>query len=219
MLFRSQEVDGRKCEPFENVWIDVPEDAVGGVMKNLSSRKGQMTGMHAHMGRTTIEVNIPTRGLIGFESDLVNMTSGHGVMSHMFESYKPWAGEIVSRQTGTLVSMEQGAATGYTLMALEERGKLFIAPGDEVYVGMVVGESPKRIDLPVNPTKGKQLTNVRSSGTDEAVRLVPPIQMNLEYAVEFIAEDELVEITPKNIRIRKRFLKEHERKRASRDAA
>ncbi|NDV61207.1 translational GTPase TypA [Puniceicoccales bacterium CK1056] len=210
----TQEVDGKRCEPFENVWIDVPEDAVGGIMKNLAGRKGKMTGMHAHMGRTTIEANIPTRGLIGFESDLVNMTSGHGVMSHIFDAYKPWAGEIVSRQTGTLVSMEQGAATGYTLMALEERGKLFVAPGDEVYVGMIVGESPKRIDLPVNPTKGKQLTNVRASGSDKNIQLAPPIKHSLERALEYIESDEYVEATPKVLRMRKRILDPNLRKRA-----
>jgi len=208
-----KEVDGQKCEPFENVWIDVPDDNVGGIMKNLATRKGQVTGMHAHMGRTTIEANIPTRGLIGFEFDLVNMTSGHGVMSHMFESYKPLAGEIVSRQTGTLVSMEQGAATGYTLMTLEDRGKLFIGPGDDVYVGMIVGESPKRIDLPVNPTKGKQLTNVRASGSDKNVQLAPPIKFSLERALEYIESDEFVEATPKVLRLRKRILDPHARKR------
>jgi GTP-binding protein len=210
----TQEIDGKRCEPFENVWIDVPDDAVGGIMKNLAARKGHMTGMHAHMmGRTTIEANIPTRGLIGFESDLVNMTSGHGVMSHMFESYKPWAGEIVSRMTGTLVSMETGAATGYTLMALEERGKLFVSPGDEVYVGMVVGESPKRIDLPVNPTKGKQLTNVRASGSDKNIQLAPAIKFSLERALEYIESDEYVEATPKILRMRKRILDPNLRKR------
>lgn len=208
-----KEVDGQKCEPFENVWIDVPDENVGGIMKNLATRKGQMTGMHAHMGRTTIEANIPTRGLIGFEFDLVNMTSGHGVMSHMFESYKPLAGEIVSRQTGTLVSMEQGAARGYTLMTLEDRGKLFIGPGDEVYVGMIVGESPKRIDLPVNPTKGKQLTNVRAAGSDKNVQLAPPIKFSLERALEYIESDEFVEATPKVLRLRKRILDPHLRKR------
>ena len=207
-------IDGRKCEPFENIWIDVPEDAVGGIMKNLASRKGQVTGMHAHMGRTTIEANIPTRGLIGFEFDLVNMTSGHGVMSHLFDAYKPLAGEIVSRQTGTLVSMEQGSATGYSLMALEERGKLFVGPGAEVYVGMIVGESPKRIDLPVNPTKGKQLTNFRAAGSDKNVQLAPPVQFSLERALEYIESDEYVEATPKILRLRKRILDPHARKRA-----
>ncbi|MGA1204188.1 MAG: translational GTPase TypA [Opitutales bacterium] len=208
-----QEVDGRQCEPFENVWVDVPDDNVGGIMKNLASRKGQMTGMNAHMGRTTIEANIPTRGLIGFEFDLVNMTSGHGVMSHMFDSYKPLAGEIVSRQTGTLVSMDQGPSTGYALMALEERGKLFVAPGEETYVGMIVGECPKRIDLPVNPTKGKQLTNFRASGSDKNIQLAPPIKFSLERALEYIESDEYVEATPKTLRLRKRILDPHARKR------
>jgi GTP-binding protein len=210
----TRKVDGQLCEPFENVWIDVPDEAVGGILKNLAGRRGQMTGMHAHMGRTTIEANVPTRGLIGFEFDLVNMTSGHGVMSHLFEAYKPWSGEIVSRQTGTLVSMENGDATGYALMALEERGKLFVSPGDAVYVGMVVGESPKRLDLPVNPTKGKQLTNFRASGSDKNIQLAPPIRFSLERALEYIDTDEYVEATPKLLRIRKRILDPHARKRA-----
>lgn len=211
----TKQVEGKLCEPFEDVWIDVPDDAVGSIMKNLAGRKGQMTGMHAHMGRTTIEANIPMRGLIGFEFDLVNMTSGHGVMSHMFDAYKPWAGEIVSRQTGTLVSMEKGMATGYSLMALEDRGKLFVAPGDEIYVGMIVGESPKRLDLPVNPTKGKQLTNFRASGSDKNIQLAPPVRFSLERALEYIEADEFVEATPKLLRLRKRILDPHERKKAA----
>lgn len=211
----TKQVEGKLCEPYEDVWIDVPDDAVGSIMKNLAGRKGQMTGMHAHMGRTTIEANIPMRGLIGFEFDLVNMTSGHGVMSHMFDAYKPWAGEIVSRQTGTLVSMEKGMATGYSLMALEDRGKLFVAPGDEIYVGMIVGESPKRLDLPVNPTKGKQLTNFRASGSDKNIQLAPPVRFSLERALEYIEVDEFVEATPKLLRLRKRILDPHERKKAA----
>lgn len=213
----TRKVEGRLCEPFENVWIDIPDDEVGGVMKNIAGRKGQMTALHAHMGRTTIEVNIPMRGLIGFEFDLVNMTSGHGVMSHLFDAYKPWAGEIVSRQTGTLVSMEKGTATGYALMALEERGKLFASPGDEVYVGMIVGESPKRIDLPVNPTKGKQLTNFRAAGSDKNIQLAPPVSFSLERALEYIEADEYVEATPRILRLRKRTLDPHERKRLAKD--
>ncbi len=209
----TQTIDNQRCEPFENVWIDVPDDAVGGIMKNLAARKGQMTGMHAHMGRTTIEANIPTRGLIGFEFDLVNMTSGHGVMSHLFDAYKPWAGEIVSRSTGTLVSMDQGPATGYALTALEERGKLFVGPGEDVYVGMIVGECPKRLDLPVNPTKGKQLTNFRAAGKDGNVQLAPPVKHSLERALEYIEADEFVEATPKVLRLRKRILDPHARKR------
>jgi GTP-binding protein len=206
--------DGVLCEPFETVWIDVPDDAVGGIMKNLAARKGQLSGMQAHMGRTTIEASIPMRGLIGFEFDLVNLTSGHGVMSHLFEGYKPWAGEIVSRQTGTLVSMETGTSTGYALMALEDRGKLFIGPGEAVYVGMIVGENPKRLDLPVNPNKGKQLTNFRASGSDKNVQLAPPVTFSLERALEYIEADEYVEATPTLLRLRKRILDPHLRKRA-----
>jgi len=214
----TQRVEGQLCEPFEDAWIDVPDETVGGVMKNLASRKGQMTGMHAHAGRTTIEAVVPTRGLIGFEFDLVNMTSGHGVMSHLFKEYRPWAGEIVSRQTGTLVSMETGQATGYALMALEERGKLFLRPGDETYVGMIVGENPKRLDLPVNPTKGKQLTNFRASGSDKNVQLAPPVEFSLERALEYIETDEFVEATPSLLRMRKRILDPHQRKRQEKSA-
>lgn len=209
----TQPIDGQLCEPFEDAWIDVPDESVGGVMKNLASRKGQMVGMHAHAGRTTIEAVVPTRGLIGFEFDLVNMTSGHGVMSHLFKAYQPWAGEIVSRQTGTLVSMDTGPATGYALMALEERGRLFIRPGDETYVGMIVGENPKRLDLPVNPTKGKQLTNFRAAGSDKNVQLAPPLEFSLERALEYIETDEFVEATPSLLRLRKRILDPHQRKR------
>jgi GTP-binding protein len=211
----TQRIDGQVHEPFENVWVDVPEEAVGSIMKNLAGRKGQVMAMEAHTSRTTLEVNMPMRGLIGFEFDLVNMTSGHGVMSHLFDAYKPWAGDIVSRQTGTLVSMETGTATGYALMALEDRGKLFVGPGEEVYVGMVVGENPKRIDLPVNPTKGKQLTNFRASGSDKNVQLAPPMRFSLERALEYIASDEYVEATPNVLRMRKRILNPHERKRAA----
>ncbi len=214
----TRRIDDVLCEPFENVWIDVPENAVGGVMKNLAGRKGLVNGMHAHMGRTSIEANIPTRGLIGFESDLVNMTSGEGVMSHLFDAFKPWAGEIAGRSTGTLVSMENGAATGYALMALEDRGRLFVAPGEEVYVGMVVGECPKTLDLPVNPAKGKQLTNFRASGNDKNLQLAPPLRFSLERALEYIAADEYVEATPKTLRLRKRILDPHLRKRAEKAA-
>ena len=206
-------IDGERCEPFENVWIDVPDEDVGSIIKNMAARKGQMTGMQAHAGRTTIEANMPTRGLIGFEFDLVNTTSGQGVMSHLFESYKPWCGEIVSRQTGTLVSMEQGVATGYSLVALEDRGKLMVAPGDAVYVGMIVGECPKRLDLPVNPAKSKQLTNFRAAGKDDNVQLAPPMRLSLERALEYIESDEYVEATPKTLRLRKRILDPNERKR------
>jgi GTP-binding protein len=208
-----KEIDGVKCEPFENVWVEVPEDAVGGIMKSLANRKGKVTSMEQHNSGMTIEANVPTRGLIGFESELVNMTSGHGVMSHLFESYKPHAGEIVSRQTGTLVSTEQGEVTAYALDAVQERGKLFVAPGDKTYAGMIVGENPRKQDLPVNPTKGKQLTNFRASGSDKNVLLAPPVEFSLERAIEYISPDEYVEVTPSNLRLRKIVLDANERRR------
>ena len=213
-----KEVDGVKMEPWETLWIDIPKDATGPTMQQLSDRKAQIKNMNPHALGTTIEASIPTRGLIGLETDLVNITSGEGVMSHMFECYKPHLGKLNTRSTGTLVSMDQGAATGYALDALQDRGKLFIAPGDEVYVGMICGENPRVHDLPVNPTKGKQLTNVRASGTDKSIILAPPVQFSLERAIEYIGSDEYVEATPKVIRLRKRILDPNVRKRQERSA-
>ena len=157
---------------------------------------------------------MPTRGLIGFESDLVNATSGEGVLSHLFLEYRPYAGEISTRSTGTLVSMDQGKAMPYALNTLQDRGKLFIAPGDEVYAGQVVGECPRKQDLPVNPTKAKQLDNMRSAGKDDNVILAPPIQFSLERAIEYIEQDELVEATPQHLRLRKKILDANERRKA-----
>lgn len=214
-----KEIDGSQCEPFENVWIEVPEDAVGGIMKSLANRKGKVTNMEQNNNSMTLEAYIPTRGLIGFESELVNMTSGHGVMSHLFDAYKPYAGEIISRQTGTLVSTEQGEATAYALDAVQERGKLFVAPGDAIYPGMIVGENPRKQDLPVNPTKGKQLTNFRASGSDKNVLLAPPILFSLERAIEYLAPDEYVEVTPNFLRLRKIVLDANERRRIEKKIA
>ena len=170
-------------------------------------------------GRTRLEYRIPARGLIGFQGEFMNLTRGTGLMSHVFDGYAPVKGDIPDRRNGVLISQEDGEAVAYALWKLQDRGRMFVSPGDKLYEGMVIGIHSRDNDLVVNPIKGKQLTNVRASGTDEAVRLVPPIQLNLEYAVEFIADDELVEVTPQSIRIRKRFLKEHERKKASREAA
>lgn len=214
-----KEIDGSRCEPFENVWVEVPEDVVGGVMKSFANRKGKVINMEPHSHGMTLEANVPTRGLIGFESELMNMTSGHGVMSHLFDQYKPYAGEIVSRQTGTLVSTEQGDATGYALDAVQERGKLFVAPGDAIYPGMIVGENPRKQDLPVNPTKGKQLTNFRASGSDKNVLLAPPILFSLERAIEYISPDEYVEVTPNYLRLRKIVLDATERRKIEKKAA
>jgi GTP-binding protein len=209
-----KEEDGKKLEPWETIWVEIPQDATGGVMQQLSDRKATIKNMEPHATGVTIEASIPTRGLIGFETELVNLTSGEGVMSHLFESYKPHLGKLNTRQTGTLVSMDQGQSTAYALDALQDRGKLFIAPGDEVYVGMVVGENPRLHDLPVNPTKGKQLTNVRASGSDKGIILAPPIRFSLERAIEYIGSDEFVEATPEKIRLRKRILDPNARKRA-----
>jgi len=211
----TREENGRTLEPYENLWLEIATDEVGPIMQALAERKGRVDHMSNHKSTVTLEATIPTRGLIGFEFDLMNITSGTGVMSHLFKEYGPHAGEIKTRGTGTLVSMAQGMATAYSLDSLQERGKLFITHGDEIYEGMIVGENPRAEDMPVNPTKEKQLSNVRSQGEGKGIQLTPPIRFTLERAIEYIAPDELVEVTPKNIRLRKRFLKAHERKRAS----
>ncbi|MCH2608174.1 MAG: translational GTPase TypA, partial [Pedosphaera sp.] len=173
VLFR--EIEGKRCEPYEQIWVEVPEDHLGTVMENLSKRLGKITNIEHHSAGVTVSAEIPTRGLIGFESDLVTLTSGNGVMSHLFLEYRPYSGELVTRQTGTLVSMENGTAMAYALDMLQARGSLFISPGDKVYAGQVVGENPRRDDLPVNPAKAKHLDNMRSSGSDKAILLTPPI--------------------------------------------
>ncbi|MFU8848804.1 MAG: translational GTPase TypA [Opitutales bacterium] len=210
-----KDIDGKHCEPFEQVWVEVPEDQLGGIMENLSKRKAKVTNMEHHNAGVTVEAEIPTRGLIGFESDLVTMTSGHGVMSHSFLEYRPFCGEIVTRQTGTLVSMEQGKAMPYALDMIQNRGKLFVAPGEEVYGGMIVGENPRKEDMPVNPAKAKQLDNMRASGSDKGIQLAPPVKFSLERAIEYIAPDELVEATPNFLRMRKRILDANTRRKLS----
>jgi len=208
-----QEIDGKKCEPYETLYVEAPDDAVGGIMKSLASRKGQIENMDAVNGRTHIEATAPTRGIIGFEFELLNLTSGEGILSHLFKEYGPMAGDIRTRNSGTLVSMEQGQAMAYSLDNLGARGRLFIGPGEEVYEGMIVGENPRADDLPVNPTKAKHVTNHRSSGDGKGIQLSPPTRFSLERAIEYIAPDELVEATPKSLRLRKRILCSHERKR------
>jgi GTP-binding protein len=216
----THEVDGEIHEPYEMLSVDVEEQHQGAVMEALGPRRADLTNMESDgRGRTRLEYRIPARGLIGFQGEFMNLTRGTGLMSHVFDGYAPSKGEIPERRNGVLISAEDGAAVAYALWKLQERGRMFVSPGEALYEGMVIGIHSRDNDLVVNPIKGKQLTNVRASGTDEAVRLVPPIALNLEYAVEFIADDELVEVTPQSIRIRKRFLKEHERKRASREAA
>ncbi len=215
-----REIDGVKCEPFEMLTVDVEEAHQGAVMDALGARRGDLQDMVSdERGRVRLDYRIPARGLIGFQSDFMTMTRGTGLMSHVFDEYAPVRPEIAARRNGVLISAEQGEAVAYALWKLQERGRMFVSPGDRLYEGMVIGIHSRDNDLVVNPIKGKQLTNVRASGTDEAVTLTPPIQLTLESAIEFIADDELVEITPKTIRIRKRFLQEHERKKASRVAA
>ena len=215
-----REIDGVMSEPFELLSVDVEEANQGAVMEALGPRRGDLTNMESDSrGRTRLEYRIPARGLIGFQGEFMNLTRGTGLMSHVFDGYAPQKGDVPERRNGVLVSQEDGEAVAYALWKLQERGRMFVSPGDKLYEGMIIGIHSRDNDLVVNPIKGKQLTNVRASGTDEAVRLTPPIELTLEYAVEFIADDELVEVTPKSIRIRKRFLKEHERKKASREAA
>jgi GTP-binding protein len=215
-----RDIGGVVSEPFELLSVDVEEANQGAVMEALGPRRGDLTNMESDgRGRARLEYRIPARGLIGFQGEFMNLTRGTGLMSHVFDGYAPLKGEVPERRNGVLVSQEDGEAVAYALWKLQERGRMFVSPCDKLYEGMIIGIHSRDNDLVVNPIKGKQLTNVRASGTDEAVRLVPPIDLTLEYAVEFIADDELVEITPKSIRIRKRHLKEHERKKASREAA
>jgi len=218
-----KEIDGVKCEPYENLTVDVEEVNQGGVMEELGRRRGDLQNMESDgKGRVRLEYLIPARGLIGFQGEFMTLTRGTGLMSHVFHEYAPVdnsKGDLAGRRNGVLISQDDGAAVAYAIWKLQDRGRMFVEHNTPVYEGMIIGIHSRDNDLVVNPIKGKQLTNVRSSGTDEAVRLVPPIQMSLEYAVEFIEDDELVEITPKSIRLRKRFLKEHERKKASREAA
>jgi len=215
-----REIDGVKCEPFEMLTVDVEEANQGAVMEALGARRGDLLDMVSDAkGRVRLDYRIPARGLIGFQSEFMTMTRGTGLMSHVFDEFAPMRPEIPARRNGVLISAEKGEAVAYALWKLQERGRMFVSPGDRLYEGMVIGIHTRDNDLVVNPIKGKQLTNIRASGTDEAVTLTPPIQLTLESAVEFIADDELVEITPKTIRIRKRYLLEHERKRASRVAA
>jgi len=215
------EVDGVKHEPYELLTVDVEDGHQGGVMEELGRRKGELLDMASDgRGRTRLEYKIPARGLIGFQGEFMTLTRGTGLMSHVFDEYAPVReGTLGERRNGVLISQDDGAAVAYALWKLQDRGRMFVKPGDALYEGMIIGIHSRDNDLVVNPIKGKQLTNVRASGTDEAVRLVPPIQMSLEYAVEFIDDDELVEVTPQSIRLRKRHLKEHERRRASREGS
>ena len=212
-----KEIDGVKCEPYEMLTVDVEEDHQGGVMEELGRRRGELQDMQPDgKGRVRLEYRIPARGLIGFQGEFLTMTRGTGLASHVFDDYGPMAGQMAERRNGVLISQNDGEAVAYALWNLQDRGRMFVSPGDALYEGMIIGIHTRDNDLVVNPIKGKQLTNVRASGTDEAVRLINPISLTLESAIEFIADDEIVEITPKSIRLRKRHLKEQDRKRASR---
>ncbi len=213
-----KEVDGVKLEPYEMLSVDVEEEHQGAVMEELGRRKGDLQDMQSDgKGRVRLEYRIPARGLIGFQSMFMTMCRGTGIMSHVFDDYGPIKqGDVGERRSGAIISQDDGAAVAYALWKIQERGRLFVSPGEPLYEGMIIGEHSRENDIVVNPIRCKQLTNIRASGTDEAIRLVPPVQLTLESAVEFINDDELVEITPKSIRLRKRWLKEFERRRASR---
>ena len=209
-----QEVEGKKCEPIERVVIDVPADCVGAVMEKLGSRKGEFLSMDPVGSRTKLEFLVPSRGLFGYRNEFLTDTKGEGIMASVFEKYAPFKGDIQRRNTGSLVAHEQGDSVTYGLFAAQERGALFIGPGVPVYEGMVVGVCPKMEDITVNVCKKKQLTNMRASGSDEALRLVPPKSMSLEQCLEFLADDELLEVTPENLRLRKRILNHEKRMKA-----
>ena len=214
-----KEIDGVKCEPYEMLTVDVEQDHQGGVMEELGRRRGELQDMQPDgKGRVRLEYRIPARGLIGFQGEFLTMTRGTGLASHVFDDYGPMAGAMAERRNGVLISQNDGDAVAYALWNLQDRGRMFVSPGDALYEGMIIGIHTRDNDLVVNPIKGTQLTNVRASGTDEAVRLITPIALTLESAIEFIADDELVEITPKSIRLRKRHLKETDRKRAAKAA-
>lgn len=209
-------VNGQRHEPYETVWIEVPDECVGTIMQNLANRKGQLTHMEKLSHSTMIEATITTRGLIGFEIDVVNATSGRGVLSHLFKEYGPHAGEVLTRTTGTLLATEAGITTGYALVMVQERGKLFVSPGEAVYEGMIVGENPRNEDISCNAVREKKLTNFRSQGEGVAAGLTPAVKLSLERSIEYIAADEFVEVTPKSLRLRKRILSATDRRKFER---
>ncbi|CAM2858323.1 translational GTPase TypA [Rariglobus hedericola] len=207
-------VDGARHEPYETVWVEVPDECVGSIMQNLANRKGQLTNMEKLTATTMIEATITTRGLIGLEIDVINATSGRGITSHLFKEYGPYAGEVLTRMTGVITATEAGETTTYALLMVQERGKLFIGPGEQVFEGMIVGENPRNEDISCNAVREKALTNFRSQGSGVATGLIPAAKMSLERALEYIASDELLEVTPKNLRLRKRILNTGERLKA-----
>jgi len=213
VLWKKDEA-GNPLEPIEKLFVEIPQENMGTIMENLAFRKADITNMNHHGTQVTIEALVPMRGLIGFETDLVNTTRGMGVMSHLFHEYGPDRGEIAARKNGSLVSMDQGEATSYALNMVQERGRLMVMPGDAIYVGMIVGENSRENDIPVNPVKEKRLTNMRSQGDGKGIQLSAPLKLSLERALEYIDVDEYVEATPKNLRLRKKILDENQRKRS-----
>jgi GTP-binding protein len=213
-----KEENGVRQEPYETLWIETPDDILGDLLQHLAGRRALVTKMEHHPHGVQLEAEAPTRGLIGLESALANLTSGRAVMSRLFKGYGPVTGEIRARGAGVLVSMEGGVATSYALDTLQLRGRMFIGPGAQVYEGMIVGDSARSGDMPVNPTRTKHLTNIRAAGKDDAIILEPPVDLTIEKAIEFIAADEYVEVTPGHIRLRKKILNATQRKRAGRAA-
>ena len=218
VIFRKDDL-GNVLEPLENLYVDLPKDNLGDVLQSLANRKGDVVAVHHHGARVSIEAIIPTRGLIGLETDLINLTRGEGIMSHLFREYAPFKGEMEGRCRGVLVSMESGVSTAYALDSIQDRGRLFIGPQEEIYGGMIVGENARPEDMPVNPCKAKRLTNMRSQGEGKAIQLETPLRMTVERAIEYIGIDEYVEATPKSLRLRKQILDATARKRAANRAA
>ncbi|MDQ6623894.1 MAG: translational GTPase TypA [Verrucomicrobiota bacterium] len=218
VIFKRDE-NGSLLEPIENLYVEVPNENLGDVLQSMAARKGEVVAMDHHTTRVSVEAIIPTRGLIGFESDLVNLTRGEGIMSHLFREYAPFKGELEGRNRGVMVSMEAGVSKAYALNNIQARGKLFVGPQEEIYAGMIIGENARPEDLPVNPCKAKNLTNMRSQGDGKGIQLEAPLKMSLERAIEYIGPDEYVEATPKSLRLRKRILDPTARKRAHNVAA
>jgi GTP-binding protein len=210
-------IDGVKCEPIETAVISVNDNLAGKIIELMASRKGEMKDIRTQNGLSTMQFEIPTRGLLGFHANFILLTRGEGIMYHSFEKFAPFRGDLAKRSVGSMISGETGVATAYSIWKLQERGPMFINPGDEIYEGMIMGEHNQGTDLAVNLIKGKKLTNIRAAGHDEAIRLTPPIEMSLEKALSYIQDDELVEVTPKTIRLRKKFLTDNERRRQRRD--
>jgi GTP-binding protein len=213
VLFK--DINGAKCEPVEQLTINVPADVAGKVIEMTAVRKGEMVSMESKDERVNLEFVIPSRGIIGLRTNVLTATAGEAVMAHRFLEYQPYKGDIEKRNNGSIIALEGGTAYAYAIDKLQDRGKFFIHPQEEVYMGQVVGEHSKEGDLVVNVTKSKKLTNMRASGSDDKVRLIPPVEFSLEEALEYIKEDEYVEVTPKSIRLRKIYLDENDRKRMS----